>query len=164
MMKRQIVALNIMGLSPISHPFFYSIYLYIVRVFVELKNYFVYMQKFNVIFKIKSINNEKLIFFVKNLEKILHKFISTLFVEEAVYISYSITHLPNKICYKSYLKSPHVFKKAWEHFELVVYKKQISIVVSSNLITFENLKKMRKYLFLNAPRDVQITFLEKLSS
>ncbi len=122
------------------------------------------MQKFNITFKVKSISHDKLNFFVKNLEKILHKFLSTLFTENTVSIAYRVIHLPNKTCYKSYLKSPHVFKKAWEHFELVVYKKQINIVISSNLFSLEHLKKMRKYFFLNAPRDVHVTYSEKLSN
>jgi ribosomal protein S10 len=73
--------------------------------------------KNKIIFTVTSVNSKTINLYSLFLKKILTKFL----------INFKIVNLPTKKRRINLLKSPHVYKKAWEHFELKKYKKKIII-------------------------------------
>lgn len=67
-------------------------------------------------------------------------------------VSHSIFHLPYKIKRCTLLKSPHVYKKAKEHFEIRTY---------SAIISFFTLPKADsvRYLLSNKPKSINTKLL-----
>jgi ribosomal protein S10 len=64
-------------------------------------------------------------------------------------IDHSVVAMPNKIKRIALLKSPHVHKKAFEHFECTTYKTLIDL---KSPITFTQLK----FLITNKPKSVRV--------
>ncbi len=99
-----------------------------------------------IVLSFTSINTKLLSFYIIFLKKILKK--SNLnFIE---------LNLPKKKSRKTFLKSPHVFKKAWEHFEI---KKYTKILILYNL---EESKKNSLLFFLVKNKVKQILFKIKI--
>jgi ribosomal protein S10 len=64
-------------------------------------------------------------------------------------IEHSVVTMPNKIKRIALLKSPHVHKKAFEHFQCTTYK---SLICLKSPVTFSQLK----FLVTNKPKTVRI--------
>lgn len=77
-------------------------------------------------------------------------FLKTLFKKTKV--SHSIFYLPCKIKKCTLLKSPHVYKKAKEHFELRTY----SVIVS--FLTLPKVNSIR-FLLSNKPKSINTKLL-----
>jgi len=76
-------------------------------------------------------------------------FLKTLLIKAKV--SYSFSHLPKTIKRYTLLKSPHVYKKAKEHFELRTYTATLNFsTLSSSLI---------KLILSNKPKSINIKLL-----
>ena len=74
----------------------------------------------------------------KNLDLLIKMFIK-------LFNNISIIQLPKKKTKFAVLKSPHVFNKSWEHFETIVFKKLIFLVLDNNNKTL--LKKVLKGIY-----------------
>jgi ribosomal protein S10 len=94
--------------------------------------------KKQIILTLSSINLKTINLYNLFLKKILTK----------LFIEFTVVSLPIKKRKISLLKSPHVYKKAWEHFEIKKYKKKIIINnpenKNFNLTTFLLLKNKIK--------------------
>jgi len=101
------------------------------------------MKKINFKITFKSIekNIEIYLMFIK---KILNKF----------QIKYKQLNLPKKKKRITLLKSPHVNKKALEHFNMFSYKKSLYI----NELHIGQKFKILKFLILNKPKFIRINF------
>ena len=90
--------------------------------------------------KIESLNNKILASYIKFLIRILYM----------CQIKPRVFYLPCVVKRFTFLKSPHVFKKAKEHFEIKKYR----VVIICNL----NLQKLKLFL-INRPNTVKIRIL-----
>lgn len=90
----------------------------------------------------------------KNILNIYVKYLFNLF--KNLQIEYSFISLPTKKKRITLLKSPHVYKKAREQFQLNLYKKTITI---KKFKTF----KIFNYLLLNKPKllNLKIRYIGK---
>lgn len=97
------------------------------------------MKKNNIIITFKSIekNFETYFFFIKILLKKLK-------------IEHKTINLPKKKKLITLLKSPHVNKKALEHFEINKYKKILYLRLKNEKLNFY------KFLILNKPKFIKI--------
>lgn len=95
--------------------------------------------------KLKSLNKLSLLYYIKLVKVLLDKY----------KIKYSSITFPNKYKKVTFLKSPHVNKKAQEHFQLKIY---------NHLFIF-NLKNSiyLKQLLINKPKTVfiKLKFIKK---
>ena len=89
--------------------------------------------------KIKSINHDAL--------KLYTTFLSNIFTKRD--ITYNITNLPIKIKKLTLLKSPHVYKKAREQFQIIRNSKLISIKSKIN-------NSILKYILINKPKMITL--------
>jgi ribosomal protein S10 len=108
------------------------------------KNYFMKIFKkkkylSNVQLKLKSVYKESLLLYTQFLSFFLKK----------LFVNISIFTLPKKRKKITLFKSPHVNKKAKEHFEVFYYQVLITI---KEPISLEKIK----YLFLNKPKSIQV--------
>lgn len=69
------------------------------------------------------------------------------------FLKYLIINLPTKKKFKTFLKSPHVNKKAKENFNLFIYKFKIYITL--------NLKSL-KILRFNVPKNIHLKIIHEL--
>ena len=90
--------------------------------------------------RINSFKSNNLNIYIKFLEELL----------KMSKICYSKISLPTRIKRITILKSPHVFKKAREQFELKIHKKNIIIKKIENLNFLKN-------LLINKPKFINIT-------
>lgn len=67
--------------------------------------------------------------------------------------NFSILKLPTKKKIITFLKSPHVNKKAQEHFQLNIHKV---------FIQCENQDLLLKYLLINKPKNITIKFKKRI--
>lgn len=79
------------------------------------------------------------------------KFLITIF--KKLLLNYIIICAPKKRKFKTFLKSPHVNKRAKENFNLIIYK--FKLYISFN---FEYLKILR----INVPKNVHLKIKHKL--
>lgn len=91
--------------------------------------------------KLKSINKPILVIYQNFLKKIFNK----------INIEFTFIATPIKKKRITLLKSPHVYKKAKEQFELRAY--------SGNFIIFSKLKQnqLLKFIKLNKPKEIKIS-------
>lgn len=85
----------------------------------------------------------------KNLLKIYLAFIKNIFIK--LNIKYKISQLPRKFKRITILKSPHVYKKAREQFEIRTFSSIIKIYnynMSFNFLNFFSLNKPNNIKFL----------------
>ena len=91
--------------------------------------------------KLKSLNKEILITYQTYILKVLEK----------INTKYSIINLPTKIKKITVLKSPHVYKKAREQFQISIFKTTLNIsTINSYFI---------KHLLLNKPSTIKIKII-----
>ena len=90
--------------------------------------------------KIKSVNQKSLIFYSSVLKTILTK----------LNIESNILFLPKKIKKIILLKSPHVYKKAWEQFQIITYT---SCIFLKSPISISFLK----FFIINKPKTIKIS-------
>jgi ribosomal protein S10 len=90
--------------------------------------------------KLKAIN--------KPILTIYQHFLKTIFIKSG--LNFRFFSNPIKIKRITLLKSPHVYKKAKEHFELRSYSSQFTII--------SNLKQQQilKFIKLNKPKEIKI--------
>ena len=93
--------------------------------------------------KLRSTNKEAL-FLYKN-------FFINILKKQSIY--YNTIYLPNKIKKITLLKSPHVYKKAREQFQLTKY--QILLHIRSNITS-----KLLKLLFINKPTVINFKIIK----
>ena len=93
--------------------------------------------------KINSIHKQTLTLYITFLQKLFQK----------ANIGYTTVCLPTTIKRITLLKSPHVHKRAREQFQLLTYKKILSIksFIHSSLLEF---------LILNKPKTIKIKILK----
>lgn len=91
--------------------------------------------------KLKSLNNKILKFYLNFLTKICKK----------LNINYSLIMLPSKTKKITVLKSPHVFKKAREQFQIKYFNAACTIKAQA----FS--PELLKFLYLNKPSTIKIT-------
>ena len=90
--------------------------------------------------RIKSVNQKSLIFYTSVLKNILSK----------LDIKSNILFLPKKIKKVILLKSPHVYKKAWEQFQIITYT---SCIFLKSPIKMSFLK----FFLINKPKTIKIS-------
>ena len=90
-----------------------------------------------------------IISFKPNILKIYSLFLEKLF--KKLKLNYSLVSIPKKKKKLTLLKSPHIYKKAREQFELISYKKIVIIKNNNNTISYLN------YFILNKPNLINIT-------
>jgi len=88
---------------------------------------------------LKTLNKYSLVFYIVLLKKIFSK----------LNIAFSIFNCPKKKKRITFLKSPHVYKKAQEHFKLVSHK---SIIYIKQKVSV----KLLKQIFFNKPKIVSL--------
>jgi ribosomal protein S10 len=89
--------------------------------------------------RISSMNSESI--------NIYSIFLST--ICKKLNIDHSVVHMPKRIKRIALLKSPHVHKKAFEHFQMISYK---TLFCLKSPVTFTQLK----FLITNKPKSVTI--------
>ena len=89
--------------------------------------------------KLKSIDKKTLNIYINFIKKNFNNFNNKI----------NIFNLPSKKKKIAFLKSPHVNKKAQEHFNLTIYKKLI-VIKSINI-------EFLKYLLINKPKYIKLT-------
>lgn len=87
----------------------------------------------------------------KNILNLYKKFLILNF--KYFFLNYLIINLPTKKKFKTFLKSPHVNKKAKENFNLFVYK--FKIYTSLNL-------RLLKILRINVPKNIHLKIIHQL--
>lgn len=96
---------------------------------------------FKITFKSIEKNIEIYLIFIK---KILNKF----------QIKYKLINLPKKKKRITLLKSPHVNKKALEHFNIFTFKTSLYL----NILNINEKLKILNFLILNKPKFIKINF------
>ena len=89
--------------------------------------------------KLNSINQPTLKFYLKFLMNIFQKF----------HLNYTCINLPTTTKRITLLKSPHVYKKAREQFELHTYKAVLTLLYPKN-------SQLIKVLILNKPKNLKL--------
>jgi len=88
---------------------------------------------------LKTLNKYSLVFYIILLKKIFNK----------INLVFSIFNCPKKKKRLTFLKSPHVYKKAQQHFKLISYKCIIYIKQKVSI-------KLLKQIFFNKPKIVSL--------
>ena len=104
------------------------------------------IKKFYYQLKFKSISIKVLTLYSKFIIKILTK----------LKITYTYITLPTRIKYVTVLKSPHVYKKAREQFQLKIFK------VVFKLSNYKINNQLLKYFYLNKPNYIKL-ILKKIA-
>jgi len=103
--------------------------------------------KKNVNFKLKSFNKQLLNFYILYLKKAF----KILNIQ-----NYSINYLPLKIKKLTLLKSPHVHKKFYEHFNLKKYSLFIQFKFKKKNLNLN--KIISKFFIINKPSGIKLIY------
>jgi len=88
----------------------------------------------------------------KNLIEIFHNYIDLVFRSKKIILEYKTLYLPIKIRKKTVLKSPHVFKRAKNTFEVRFYRKLFVFSSKFNI-------NVLKYLLQKKPKSIQLKII-----